>query len=61
MSRGLATGLLVVGIIIIALGALEHWVLKIAVVQHFSTILVVIGLVVAVVGVWGFLSGRQSA
>lgn len=60
MSRGLSTGLLVAGLIIIVLGVLEHFVLKIAVVNHFSIILGVIGLIVAAVGAWG-LTGRQRA
>lgn len=61
MSKGLATGLLVVGIIIIALGGLEHFVFKVYVMQHFSTIIGVVGLVVAAIGAWVFLRGNQSA
>lgn len=60
MGRGLSIGLLVVGLILIVLGVLEHYVLKIAVVNHFSIILGAIGLIVATVGAWG-LTGRKSA
>ncbi len=61
MSKGMSLGLLVVGIIIIVLGALEHYSLKIAVMPHFSTIVAIVGLVVAAVGAWGFMRGRQGA
>jgi hypothetical protein len=61
MSKGLATGLLVVGIIIIVLAVLEHFVFKINVMQHFSTIIGVVGLVVAAIGAWGFLRSGQSS
>lgn len=61
MSKGLASGLLVLGIIIIVLAVLEHFVFKINVMQHFSTIVAVVGLVVAAIGAWGFLRGNQSA
>ena len=61
MSKGMSLGLLVVGIIIVVFGALEHFALKIVVMSHFSTIVAVVGLVVAAVGAWGFMRGRQGA
>lgn len=61
MSKNLSLGLLVVGIIVIAIGLVVHYTLTVAVVPHFSVILGVIGAIVAAVGVWGFMSGRQSA
>jgi hypothetical protein len=61
MGRGLSTGLLIVGLILIVLGLVEHFVLKIPVaVPHFSVILGAIGLIVATIGAWG-LTGSQRA
>lgn len=60
MSKGLSTGLLVAGLILIVLGALEHWVLKITVVPHFSVILGAVGLIVATIGAWGLTGGERA-
>ena len=61
MSKAVSLGLLVVGIIIIAFGALEHYVLKSITLLHFSVYVGVVGLILVAVGAWGFMRGRQGA
>lgn len=61
MSKNLSLGLLVAGIIIVVLGLVVHFALKVTVVPHFSVIVGIIGAIVAAIGVWGFVSGRQNA
>ncbi len=61
MSKNLSLVLVIVGIIVIAFGAVSHYILKVTIFPHFSVALGVVGLVVAAVGAWGAMSGRQSA
>ena len=55
-------GLAAIGIIIVLVGVLNHYVLKTNVVAHFSTILGVVGVVVVVVGLaMTFMGGKKAA
>lgn len=60
--KGAGYGLAVVGVIVILIGVLNHWVLRMNPVGHTSTILGVVGAVVAVVGIiLTFMGGNKSA
>lgn len=60
--RGAGYGIAVVGVIIVILGVLNHFVLRQNPVAHTSTILGVVGAVLAVVGiVLTFVGGNKSA
>ncbi|MGH2501017.1 MAG: hypothetical protein ACRDID_00730 [Ktedonobacterales bacterium] len=63
--RGAGYGLLVVGIIIAALGLANHYILRASAINpiaHTSTILIGVGVVVAVIGlVMSFMGGRSAA
>jgi hypothetical protein len=60
--RGAGYGLLVIGIIIAVLGLVNHYILKANPIAHTSTILIGVGVVVAVIGLaMSFLGGRKAA
>jgi len=59
--RGLSYVLLVVGIIVVVVGLLNHFALHKNPVAHTSTIAVAIGAVLAVIGVVMMLMGGRSA
>jgi len=65
IMRGAGYGLLVVGIIVAILGLVNHYVLKASAfnpIAHTSTILIGVGVVVAVIGLaMSFMGGRKSA
>ncbi|HEX9037455.1 MAG TPA: hypothetical protein VF808_10740 [Ktedonobacterales bacterium] len=55
-------GLAVLGVIIVVLGLLNHYVLRMNPVAHTSTILAGVGAVIAVVGlILTFVSGRSAS
>lgn len=60
--RGAGYGLLVIGIIVAILGLVNHYVLKANPISHTSTVLIGVGVVVAVIGVaMSFMGGRNAA
>lgn len=61
MSKGLSMGLVIVGIIIVVIGVVLHFVLKTEVFPHFNSVVAAVGVVLALVGAWGVFSGRQTA
>lgn len=61
MRKELAFVLLLVGLIIVAFGGLEHAVLKIPVMQHTSTIIGAVGVIIALIGVWGFYQASRRS
>jgi uncharacterized membrane protein len=59
--RGSGYGLAVIGIIVVIVGLVNHYVIRANPVAHTSTILVVIGVVLAVIGlVLTFMGGRAK-
>ncbi len=59
MNKGLSTALLVVGVLIILVGAFDHFgghFLKFA---HGSIYVGVVGLIFAAIGAFGFLGGKK--
>jgi len=58
MSRGLALGLVIVGVILIAIAVIEHFVVSTLIVPHLGIYLAVLGVIVAGVGIWGMVSNR---
>jgi uncharacterized membrane protein len=59
--RGAGYGLLVIGIIVAVLGLANHYVLKQNPVVHTSTIIIGVGVVLAVIGlVMSFMGGRKA-
>jgi predicted tellurium resistance membrane protein TerC len=59
--RGPGYGLLVIGIIVAVLGLVNHYVLKANPVAHTSTIIIAVGVVLAVIGLlMSFMSGRKA-
>ncbi len=61
MSKGLSTGLAVVGVLLIILGLVNHYVIKSNVVPHMSIGLGVLGVIVGGIGVFGFLSPAKAS
>lgn len=60
--RGAGYGLLVIGIIVAVLGLLNHYVLKANPIVHTSTIVIAVGVVLAVIGLaMSFMGGRKAA
>jgi predicted tellurium resistance membrane protein TerC len=60
--RGAGYGVLVLGIIVAVLGLVNHYVLKANPVAHTSTIVIGVGVVLAVIGVaMSFMGGRDAA
>ena len=60
--RGAGYGLAVVGVIVVIIGAINHFVLRMNPVAHTSTILGVVGAVLAVAGIaLTFVGGNKSA
>jgi uncharacterized membrane protein YGL010W len=60
--RGAGYGVLVLGIIIAVLGLLNHYVMKANPIAHTSTILIGVGVVLAVIGLaMSFMGGRNAA
>ena len=60
--RGAGYGVLVVGIIIAVLGLVNHNIIKANPIVHTSTILIGVGVVVAVIGLaMSFMGGRKAA
>lgn len=60
--RGTGNGLLVLGVILVVLGALNHYVLKMNPIAHTSTIVIGVGVVLAVIGAaMTFMGGRSKA
>jgi hypothetical protein len=59
--RGAGYGIAIVGVLVVIMGAINHYVLKMNPVQHTSTILGIVGAVLAVVGiVLTFVGGNKS-
>jgi predicted tellurium resistance membrane protein TerC len=59
--RGPGYGLLVIGIIVAVLGLVNHYVLKANPVAHTSTIIIAVGVVLAVIGLlMSFMGGRKA-
>ncbi|HEX8994691.1 MAG TPA: hypothetical protein VF812_01530 [Ktedonobacterales bacterium] len=59
--RGAGTGLIVLGVILLVLGALNHYVLKLNPIAHTSTIILGVGVVLAVIGVIAMVTGGRKA
>ncbi|HEV7128023.1 MAG TPA: hypothetical protein VGN32_11350 [Ktedonobacterales bacterium] len=60
--KGAAYGLLGIGIIVAILGLVNHYALHLNPIGHFSTILIAVGAVLAVVGIaMTVMGGRGSA
>lgn len=60
MSRGLSLGLVIVGVILIAVAVIEHFAVTQLVVPHLGIYLVILGAIVAGVGAWGMMSNRAQ-
>jgi Co/Zn/Cd efflux system component len=58
MSRNLALGLVIVGVVLIAIAVIEHFTVSTLIVPHLGIYLGVLGLIVAGVGAWGVISNR---
>ncbi len=59
--RGAGIGLLVLGIIVVVLGLANHYVLKLNPMAHTSTVILGVGVVLAVIGLaMAFLMGRKA-
>jgi predicted tellurium resistance membrane protein TerC len=59
--RGSGYGLLVIGIIVAILGLVNHYVLKANPVAHTSSIIIGVGVVLAVIGLaMSFMGGRKA-
>jgi hypothetical protein len=61
MSKGLSTGLAVIGVLIIVFGLVNHYVLKMNFVPHTSIVLGVLGVIVGGIGVFGLMSSGKAA
>jgi hypothetical protein len=61
MSKGLSTGLAVVGVLLIIVGLVNHYVLKTNIVPHTSIGLGVLGVIVGGIGVFGLMSSGKAA
>jgi len=61
MSKGLSTGLAVVGVLLIIFGLVNHYALKINAIPHMSIGLGVLGVIVGGIGVFGFMSPSKSS
>jgi len=60
--RGAGYGLLVIGIIVVVLGLVNHFVLHANPFAHSSTIILGVGVVLAVIGAaMSFMGGRSAA
>ncbi len=60
--RGGGYGLIVLAILIGIFAAVNHWVLKLNPVAHFSTIVIVVGVVIGIIGLaMAFMGGRSGA
>jgi hypothetical protein len=58
MSRGLALGLVIVGVILLAVAVIEHFAVSTLIVPHLGIYLAVLGVILAGVGTWGLMSNR---
>jgi hypothetical protein len=58
MSRNLALGLVIVGVVLIAIAVIEHFTVSTLVVPHLGIYLGVLGVILAGVGAWGIMSNR---
>jgi hypothetical protein len=58
MSRNLALGLVIVGVIVIAIAVIEHFVVTTLIVPHLGIYLGVLGIILAGIGAWGMMSNR---
>ena len=59
--KGAAYGLLGIGIIVALIGLVNHYAMHLNPIGHFSTILIAVGVVLAVVGVAMTVMGGRSA
>jgi hypothetical protein len=58
MSRNLALGLVIVGVVLVAIAVIEHFTVSTLIVPHLGIYLAVLGVIVAGVGAWGMVSNR---
>jgi hypothetical protein len=58
MSRNLALGLVIVGVVLIAIAVVEHFTVSTLLVPHLGIYLAVLGIIVAGIGAWGMVSNR---
>ena len=58
MSRNLALGLVIVGVVLIAIALVEHFTVSTLLVPHLGIYLAVLGVIVAGIGAWGMVSNR---
>jgi|GEM_PF-6342088 len=60
MNRGLSMVLMVIGVVLIVVGVLQHYALKIPML-HLATIAAGVGAVVFIIGIVGAAMSRQRA
>jgi hypothetical protein len=58
MSRSVALGLVIVGVVLLAIAVIEHFTVSTLLVPHLGIYLVVLGVIAAGVGAWGVMSNR---
>jgi hypothetical protein len=58
MSRNLALGLVIVGLVLILVAVIEHFTVSTLLVPHLGIYLAVLGVIVAGVGAWGMMRSR---
>jgi hypothetical protein len=58
MSRSVALGLVIVGVVLLAIAVIEHFTVSTLLVPHLGIYLVVLGVIAAGVGAWGMMSNR---
>jgi hypothetical protein len=58
MSRGLSLGLVILGVVLIAIALIEHFTVSQLIVPHLGIYLAVVGVIAAGIGAWGMMSNR---
>jgi hypothetical protein len=61
MSKGLSTTLIGVAVVLVVVGLLNHFALHMNAVPHTSSIIGVLAVILAAVGVYGLMSSSKTA
>jgi hypothetical protein len=61
LSRGLSITLIVVAVVLVVFGLVEHFFFRVTIIPHLAPILGVIAVILAAVGIYGMMSSNSKA
>lgn len=60
LSKNTSMGLVIVGVALVVIALLEHFLVTTEILPHLGIYLVILGVIVGAVGAWGMMGSRAS-